>query len=328
MDRKYVTEKVPADDAGIARAARILREGGLVAVPTETVYGLAARADSADAVAGIFAAKGRPGFNPLIVHVRDEAQAAHYAHWPEDARLAVAQTWPGPLTVVVPARPDATLAPAVMAGLSTVALRCPAHPVMRQLLNAIDFPLAAPSANRSGFISPTTADHVLASLDERIDLVLDGGPTQAGVESSILAIRENGRWEELRPGPIDLEALHRRCFGVGMSQKSGEGGIEAPGQLASHYAPGKPVRLGAVEGALDEFLIGFGAVEGDVTLSVEGDPTEAASRLYACLYQAAASEKPRIAIAPVPNEGIGRAINDRLRRAATPPDLDQSSSGS
>ena len=326
MDRKYVTETVLADEAGIAQAATVLRDGGLVAVPTETVYGLAARADSADAVARIFAAKGRPSFNPLIVHVRDMEQAARYAEWSHDARRAVEMIWPGPLTIVVPARADAGLAAAVTAGLPTVALRCPAHPVMQELLQRIDFPLAAPSANRSGFISPTTAEHVLASLDGRIDLVLDGGPTESGVESSILAIREDGSWEELRAGPVDLDALHRRHFDRALPVRESHSTLEAPGQLASHYAPGKPVRLAAIEAASDEFMIGFGALEGDVTLSAAGDLTEAASRLYACLHVGARSEKPRIAIAPVPDEGIGRAINDRLRRAATPPD--QSPSGS
>ena len=323
MDRKYVTEKVLADAAGIARAAEILRAGGLVAVPTETVYGLAARADREEAVARIFAAKGRPSFNPLIVHVRDEEQAARYARWSSAAQTAVESAWPGPLTVVLPSRPDAGLAPAVKAGLSTVALRCPAHPAMQQLLAALDFPLAAPSANRSGFISPTSADHVLASLDGRIDLVLDAGPTEAGVESSILAIRDDGSWEELRAGPIDLDALHRHHFGKDMPAPGEGRTLEAPGQLTSHYAPGKPLRLGVTRPERDEFMIGFGATRGDVTLSAGGDLAEAARNLYACLHKAAGSQKPRIAVAQVPGEGVGKAINDRLRRAAAP--VDQSS---
>jgi L-threonylcarbamoyladenylate synthase len=179
---------------------------------------------------------------------------------------------------------------------------------MQALLEAVDFPLAAPSANRSGFISPTTAQHVLASLDGRIDLVLDGGPTMAGVESTIVAVRGDGRIEELRPGPI--------AIGVQADGRGIEARVEAPGQLASHYAPGKPVRLNATEAAPDEFLIGFGAVEGDSTLSASGDVNEAAARLYACLHEAARASQPRIAVAPVPEEGVGRAINDRLRRAA------------
>lgn len=320
MSGKDVTEVVLADAAGIARAARILESGGLVAVPTETVYGLAARADSAEAVARIYAAKGRPDFNPLIVHVRDAAQAAEYAEWLDEADLAAGIHWPGPLTLVLPRKEHADLAKAVTAGLPTVALRAPSHPVMRALLQAVPFPLAAPSANRSGFISPTTAEHVLASLDGRIDLVLDAGPTSTGVESTILAIDRDGMWRELRAGPVDSDALHRHYFDKGLPVSSHSEGIEAPGQLASHYAPGKPVRLGATYAESDEFLIGFGAVAGDCTLSIAGNVREAASRLYACLHQAALAPQPRIAVAPVPEDGVGRAINDRLRRAATPAD--------
>ncbi|MEM6476061.1 MAG: L-threonylcarbamoyladenylate synthase [Pseudomonadota bacterium] len=311
MSGKNVTEVVPADAEGIAQAARILARGGLVAVPTETVYGLAARADSAEAVAKIYAAKGRPDFNPLIVHVAGIADADSLVEWPKGARNLATREWPGPLTLVLPRMGDARLAPAVTAGLPTLAVRVPAHPVMQTLLESVDFPLAAPSANRSGFISPTTAAHVMASLDKRIDLVLDGGPTQAGVESTILAVRENGAIEELRSGPIEVGAL---------DANRGQSGIEAPGQLASHYAPGKPVRLSARTSQPDEFFIGFGAIGGDCTLSERGDLSEAAAKLYDCLHQAAAAAQPRIAVAPIPDQGIGRAINDRLQRAATPPD--------
>ncbi|MCZ8368665.1 MAG: L-threonylcarbamoyladenylate synthase [Porphyrobacter sp.] len=304
MSGKNVTEVRLADAAGIAEAARILESGGLVAVPTETVYGLAARADSAEAVARIYAAKGRPDFNPLIVHVAGVEQAARYAEFSPEAITLAEAHWPGPLTLVLPRRNDVTLAPAVSAGLLTVALRAPAHPAMRALLAAVNFPLAAPSANRSGFISPTCAAHVLASLDGRIDMVLDGGATPAGVESTIVAVRADGSVEELRPGPLQIGTR-----GEGAS-------IEAPGQLASHYAPGKPVRLGALDAGPDEFLIGFGPVEGDITLSAGGELAEAAARLYACLHEAARAPHPRIAVAPVPDEGVGRAINDRLRRAA------------
>ena len=304
MSGKNVTDMVLADAAGIARAARCLESGGLVAVPTETVYGLAARADSAEAVARIYAAKGRPDFNPLIVHVCDTEQAERYAEFSPEARALAAAHWPGPLTLVLPRRIDAGLAHAVTAGLPTVALRVPAHPVMQTLLAAVGFPLAAPSANRSGFISPTTPAHVIASLDGWIAMVLDGGATSAGVESTIVAVRADGRVEELRPGPL-------------LVGHQGEGGgIEAPGQLASHYAPGKPVRLNAEMAEADEFLIGFGAVPGDCTLSSGGDVIEAAARLYACLHEAANAPQPRIAVARVPEEGVGRAINDRLRRAA------------
>ncbi|MEM7690364.1 MAG: L-threonylcarbamoyladenylate synthase [Pseudomonadota bacterium] len=318
MSGKNVTDVVVADARGIARAARILDEGGLVAVPTETVYGLAARADSDTAVARIYEAKGRPSFNPLIVHVKDAERAKDLVEWSDAADIATMIHWPGPLTLVLPVKPGVQLAAAVTAGLPTLAVRVPAHPVMQQLLEAVDFPIAAPSANASGFISPTSAAHVMASLDGRIDMVLDAGPTSAGLESSILALREDGSWEELRPGPVDLDALHRHYCDTGL-ERSGEGkSIEAPGQLASHYAPGKPVRLDATQVAPDEFFIGFGAVSGDCSLSKAGDLEEAAARLYDCLHRGAASDKPRIAVAPVPTTGVGRAINDRLRRAATP----------
>jgi len=321
MSDKDVTEVVLADAGGIAKAARILESGGLVAVPTETVYGLAARADNDEAVARIYAAKGRPGFNPLIVHVRDVEQAAHYGDFSDPVTQDIAQVcWPGPLTLVVERRADAALANAVTAGLPTVALRSPAHPVMRRLLESVDFPLAAPSANRSGFISPTNAEHVLASLDGKIDLVLEAGPAEAGVESTILRITPEGEWRELRPGPVDVGALYRHYYDRELPASIAPAGITAPGQLASHYAPGKPVRLDAREVAPDEFLIGFGGIAGDCTLSQSGDVTEAAARLYACLHEAAVSDQARIAVAPVSHEGVGKAVNDRLRRAATPPD--------
>jgi L-threonylcarbamoyladenylate synthase len=309
MSGKYATETLHVEEGGIACAAKILRDGGLVAVPTETVYGLAARADSDAAVAKIYAAKGRPSFNPLIVHVASLAQARALAEFSPVAERLAQHHWPGPLTLVLPRRRAADLSDAVTAGLDTLALRMPSHPVMRALLDAVGLPLAAPSANRSGFISPTSPTHVLASLGGRIDAVLDGGDCTRGLESTIAAVRSDGSVDILRPGPIDL----------GLTAANA-GSIEAPGQLESHYAPGKPVRLMASEVAPDEFWIGFGAIGGDCTLSDSGDLTQAAARLYACLHEGARSDKPRIAIAPVPRTGIGIAINDRLRRAATPPD--------
>jgi len=309
MSGNYATETITADAQGVVRAAQILRAGGLVAVPTETVYGLAARADSEEAVARIYEAKGRPSFNPLIVHVASLEQARALADFSAQAERLAAEHWPGPLTLVLQRHRGAALAEAVTAGLDTLALRMPSHPVMRALLEECGAPLAAPSANRSGFISPTSPAHVLASLDGRIDAVLDGGACERGLESTIAAVRADGSVQILRPGPITLEA----------SPMKGRG-IEAPGQLASHYAPGKPVRLMASEVAPDEFLIGFGEVAGECTLSARGDLLEAASRLYACLHEGARSDKPRIAIAPIPEEGVGIAINDRLRRAATTPD--------
>lgn len=303
------------DDAGLAAAAAVLRGGGLVAVPTETVYGLAARADSAPAVAAIYRAKGRPDFNPLIVHVADLAEAKRLAVFDAPADRLAARFWPGALTLVLPRRSDAALAPAVTAGLPTVALRCPAHSAMQQLLARTGLPLAAPSANRSGGVSPTTAAHVAASLGEAVDLILDGGPSSAGIESTIVALREDGSWQLLRPGPIPGEEI---AASIGPERPLGATGpaVEAPGQLASHYAPGKPVRLNAAAATADEFHVGFGSIAGDANLSAAGDLAEAASRLYAVLHEAAAAAQPRIAVAPVPDEGIGAAINDRLRRAA------------
>lgn len=300
--------------AGMARAAQVLRAGGLVAVPTETVYGLAARADRAEAVAAIYRAKGRPDFNPLIVHVPDLAGAGRLALFDDRARALAAAFWPGALTMVLPRRADAPLAPAVTAGLDTVALRCPAHPAMRALLEQTGLPLAAPSANRSGGVSPTTAAHVAASLGENVGLVLDGGACAAGIESTIVALRGDGTWQVLRPGPI-TQAQISAVLGTEPAAVTSHR-VEAPGQLASHYAPGKPVRLGAGTAQDDEFHIGFGPVAGDLNLSPSGDLAEAAAQLYAALHAAAASDRPRIAVAPIPETGIGAAIADRLRRAA------------
>lgn len=313
MNTQTPPKVLPADPAGIAEAVRVLAAGGTVAVPTETVYGLAARADRAEAVAMIYRAKGRPDFNPLIVHVPDLAVAEALAVFDDRARSLASAFWPGPLTMVLPRRDHALLAAAVSAGLPTVALRVPAHPAMRALLEASGLPLAAPSANRSGGVSPTSAAHVAASLGARADLILDGGNTERGLESTIVAVRPGGGWQILRPGPVTEGAI-TAVLGEAPTEESR--GIEAPGQLASHYAPGKPVRLGVEQAEEGEFLIGFGAIGGSVSLSPSGDLAEAAARLYACLHDAAAAPEPRIAVAPIPDEGIGVAINDRLRRAA------------
>lgn len=302
-----------ADAAGIAEAVHRLRNGQLVAVPTETVYGLAARADSADAVAAIYRAKGRPDFNPLIVHVASLKQAAHLAVVDARAELLARNFWPGPLTMVLPLRPDSGIAAAVTAGLPTIAIRMPAHPLMRAVLRESGLPLAAPSANRSGAVSPTTAAHVAASLGEGAGYILDGGACAQGLESSIVALRDFDEWQLLRPGPVtsaELSAL------LGPPVATMTSKIEAPGQLASHYAPGKPVRLGATAAEPDEFLIGYGPVSGDCNLSEDGNLAEAAARLYACLHAAAEAPHARVAVAAIPDEGIGAAINDRLRRAA------------
>jgi L-threonylcarbamoyladenylate synthase len=303
-----------ADDAGVARAMAILRGGGLVSVPTETVYGLAARADSDSAVAAIYRAKGRPDFNPLIVHVASLEMARRLAHVDQRAEQLAARFWPGPLTLVLPLRENSGLAGAVTAGLPTVALRMPAHPLTARLLEELGLPLAAPSANRSGAVSPTEPAHVAASLGGRVEAVLDGGACQRGLESTIVALRA-GAWQLLRPGPLGVADI-AELLGPALPLEDIK--IEAPGQLARHYSPGKPLRLGADAAEAGEFFIGYGAIGGDCSLSPAGDLAEAAARLYACLHQAAASERPRIAVATIPEAGIGAAINDRLRRASTP----------
>ena len=301
------TRVMPLSDEAIAEAARLVLAGQPVAVPTETVYGLAADATNAEAVARIYAAKGRPAFNPLIVHVPDLQAAERVGRFNEQARELALKHWPGPLTLVVPLREESGIASIVTAGLPTIALRVPAHPAMQALLKACGKPLAAPSANASGLISPTRASHVLASLGGRVPLVIDGGATQRGIESTIVAAT-GGALRLLRRGPIEIDALE-------LSRPSA---VEAPGQLASHYAPGKPLRLDATEAEEDEYLIGFGPVDGDVTLSKAGDPVEAAARLFDLLHQADAAPQPRIAIAPIPGDGIAAAIRDRLKRAAAP----------
>lgn len=295
--------------AALADAARVVMAGGIVAVPTETVYGLAADATNGAAVARIYAAKGRPSFNPLIVHVADLGAAERLAVFDRQARALAAVFWPGPLTLVLPLREDAGIAAMVTAGLATIALRVPAHRAMRGLLEATGRPLAAPSANRSNAISPTRAEHVAASLGEAAPLILDDGACPAGVESTIVAGATI-----LRPGPVTAAMIAEV---LGSVEEGAEGGgITAPGQLATHYAPGKPLRLDALGAGADEWLIGFGAVTGDDTLSATGDPGEAATRLFDALHRADASGRLRIAVAPVPEHGIGAAINDRLRRAA------------
>jgi L-threonylcarbamoyladenylate synthase len=305
------------DTAALREGALLIRAGEPVAVPTETVYGLAADATDNRAVAAIYAAKGRPSFNPLIVHVADMAMAEGIAEFSDVARTLAAAFWPGPLTLVLPLREGAGIAPLVTAGLPTIALRMPAHPAMQGLIRESGRPLAAPSANRSGAISPTRAEHVAASLEGRVALVLDAGPTSEGLESSIVAPGED-LLRLLRPGPVTSTMLQAATgLPVSTSDVTIDGGtVEAPGQLASHYAPGKPVRLNAMKAERDEYLIGFGLMPCTQNLSPEADLAEAAANLFAALHLADASAANSIAVAPIPYEGIGIAINDRLRRAA------------
>lgn len=300
------TRVLAYDVDAVTEAARLILAGEVVAVPTETVYGLAADATNAEAVARIYQAKGRPSFNPLIVHVPDLASAEQIGKFSQEARVLAQQHWPGPLTLVVPLREASGIASIVTAGLPSVGIRVPGHPAIQALLHAIGRPLAAPSANASGAISPTRAGHVLKSLGGRIPLIIDAGATERGLESTIIAAT-GGPLRLLRSGPVEIAAAKA-------AQRST---IEAPGQLASHYAPSKPVRINAVQANPDEFLIGFGPVPGDASLSPSGDLVEAAARLFELLHEADASAMPRIAVAQVPATGLGVAINDRLRRAAT-----------
>ena len=307
MSEPVDTRVMPMGEEAISEAARLVLAGEPVAVPTETVYGLAADATNAAAVARIYAAKGRPSFNPLIVHVPDLAAAERIGRFDGLASDLARRHWPGPLTLVVPLREGSGIATLVTAGLATIGLRVPAHPAMLALLKACGRPLAAPSANASGLISPTRASHVMASLAGRIPLVIDGGATQRGIESTIVAATD-GSLRLLRRGPIE----------IGAAELDRPKRIEAPGQLASHYAPRKPLRLDATDTEGDEYLIGFGAVAGNATLSKSGDPVEAAAQLFDLLHQADAAPQSRIAVAPIPGDGIAAAIRDRLKRAAVP----------
>lgn len=306
------TDSLPFGPEAMARAGGLIGEGQPVAVPTETVYGLAADARNPQAVARIYAAKGRPDFNPLIVHVPDLAAAETLGMFGDVERRLAQAFWPGPLTVVVPRTADCPIASIATAGLETIALRVPRHRAMQALLAETGAALAAPSANASGRVSPTKAEHVLASLGGRIALVIDDGATTAGVESTIVRVRD-GTLEMLRPGPVTA-AMLGAATGLAVTGVAGSE-VVAPGMLASHYAPGKPVRLGAADFADDEYAIGFGGLAGDYNLSAAGDLTEAAARLFDALHAGAASTKAKIAVAAIPAEGLGAAINDRLTRA-------------
>jgi L-threonylcarbamoyladenylate synthase len=310
------------DERAIQEAAGILKSGGLVAFPTETVYGLGAIATNDRAVSRIFSAKRRPLHNPLICHVRDRSAANPLVVW-NDAAVALAETfWPGPLTLVVTREPSAPLSPLVTAGLPTVAVRAPSAPTARRLLEETLLPLAAPSANPSGRVSPTTAEHVADGLDDAVDLVLDGGPCSVGLESTVVDVSAEAPIL-LRPGGIDRAALEAV---VGPLAAAGaEAPVRSPGQLPSHYAPTRPVRLDVTAPAPDEAYLAFGDVEpgGAVSanLSQTGDLAEAARNLFAMLRMLDRDDVRAIAVAPIPREGIGEALNDRLARAAAEREL-------
>jgi L-threonylcarbamoyladenylate synthase len=312
------TLTLPGSDAGLRTAAGLLAAGALVAFPTETVYGLGADARSERAVEAIFAAKGRPAYNPLIVHVADLPAAERLAEFSPEARALAGRFWPGPLTLVLPRRADSGLSARATAGLPTVALRVPAHPVARRLLAAFGGPLAAPSANPSGGVSPTTAAHVLDGLGGRIAAVVDGGACPVGIESTVLGFAD-GAPVLLRPGGLPLETL---AAALGREPGAAPAGISAPGQLASHYAPRAPLRLTAAAAGPDEVWLGFGPGPDGLNLSPSGDLAEAAASLFARLREAdalaARTGAGGIAVAPIPRTGLGHAINDRLARAAAP----------
>ena len=308
------TLRLSPDPPDLARAAALLQAGDLVAFPTETVYGLGGDATSGAAVAGIFAAKGRPAFNPLIVHVPDCAAAQKLVLWSDTAQALAEAFWPGPLTLVLTLAPGHGIASLVTAGLPTLAIRVPAHPTAQALLHAVGRPIAAPSANPSGRISPTTAAHVLTGLGGRIAAVVDDGPCSVGLESTIIGL--NGTPTLLRPGGVPAEAI-ADVLGQPLVTPAAADGITAPGQLGTHYAPQVPVRLNVMSPAADEAFLGFGPMKADMTLSATGDLTEAAARLFYVLHALDRQGRP-IAVAPIPETGLGMAINDRLRRAAAP----------
>lgn len=328
---------LPLDSAGLDEAARLIRAGGLVAFPTETVYGLGADATNDTAVARIFEAKQRPSFNPLIVHSPTISEVWKYASESRRAHAMADAFWPGALTMVLPRRSNTKLSLLVSAGLPSVAIRVPAHGGARDLLRLSGRPIAAPSANRSGRISPTTAQHVAESLGDAVDLILDGGPCRIGVESTIIDMTGE-RVIQLRPGGVPLEALEEA---VGQSIEAAEHAFSesadadtpaplSPGLLSSHYAPRAAVRLNAETPRADEVYLAFGPVASrdgagrdgagkeEANLSPSGDLREAAANLFAMLHRLDATGADAIAVAPIPETGLGRAINDRLRRAAAP----------
>ena len=297
----------------IATAARLILAGGLVAFPTETVYGLGADATQDHAVAKIYAAKGRPQFNPLIAHVVDVEAAFALAEFSADALKLAARFWPGPLTLVLPRRVDCSVSLLASAGLPSLALRVPSHPIALELLRAVGRPVVAPSANPSGRISPTTAAHVAAGLSP--DMILDGGPCAVGVESTVVSFIDRPRL--LRPGGLARDVIEA-ALGYRLYDAETGGALHSPGQLESHYAPNAALRLNAAQAEVGEIYLGFGASGGVHNLSISGDVVEAAANLFRMLHELDALEPERIAVAPIPIMGLGEAINDRLKRAAAP----------
>jgi len=331
MPTEPMTRIIKADQAAVAAAARCLAAGGLLAFPTETVYGLGADACNGEAVARLYEAKGRPAFNPLICHVRDVAAAAALGRFDADAARLAQALWPGPLTLVVPKRPDCGVAELATAGLPTIALRVPDHPVALAILAEFGKPVVAPSANRSGHVSPTTAAHVLTDLRGRIDLIVDGGPTPVGVESTIVACLDGPVL--LRPGGLPRADIER-ALGHALPEAAPEAATPvedgvapiAPGQLASHYAPRAGLRLEALSVHAGEALLAFGPLlppgaagaAAVLNLSARGDLIEAAANLFSHLRALDAPGVRMIAVMPVPHRGLGEAINDRLRRGQAP----------
>jgi L-threonylcarbamoyladenylate synthase len=311
------TQRLGSSQHDIEKAAEILAKGGLVAFPTETVFGLGADACDDLAVAKIYEAKGRPSFNPLIVHVSDVGMAKRLVEWNDLADHLARAFWPGPLTLVLPMRTDAGVSKLVSAGLPTVAIRIPRHPIAQSMLRAFGGPVAAPSANLSGKISPTRADHVLNGLDGRIDAIITQGHSENGVESTILHFDPNPTI--LRPGTITTADISS-VLGQPVARLEHADNIIAPGQMTSHYAPRAAVRLNAKDWHAGEKRLGFGDVTCDLNLSLTGDLVEAAANLFAMLHQIDDMDGDRIAVSPIPNHGIGIAINDRLSRAAAPRD--------
>jgi L-threonylcarbamoyladenylate synthase len=304
-----------ADAAAIDDAARILRDGGLVAFPTETVYGLGADATNDRAVAAIFAAKERPRFNPLIVHVPDMDAAKRLVTFTPVARWLAERFWPGALTLVLPRQAGTPLSLLVSAGLDTVAVRVPSEPVAQKLLAAARVPIAAPSANASGEVSPTTAEHVRQSLRDKVDLIIDGGPTRLGLESTVIGF-DNGKPVLLRPGSLARVAIEAVAGPLG---RPADETVSSPGQLASHYAPDAKIHLNALSAGPGEVLLAFGPATGATrNLSAAGNLEEAAANLFAMLRELDAMSPRAIAVMPIPDHGLGEAINDRLRRAAAP----------